>query len=276
MLNNHYNSFLVKVDHHPDARATRCRCATTSSIRTPTTSSAAAAARRRRRAPRATTCTRDQAFVANAVSVLSPRLVNEAALPGRRGARSTSRRSYNEPSLEHLELHHHGEEHVRRRLLRRDADPVRRQPDVDAGRAPAEGRRRRQLSCATTRSLQPVLPGADRLSQRSRALSDASRRLSSGGRSSPAAPTYPGHQHPNWTSATSRRDVAGRHRVQTSITAHAGSSRRITWQAGVAADAHLRAALRLRALSVAISSREGSQQRGSRAGAPRTPTAREA
>jgi len=62
-----------------------------------------------------------------------------------------------------LEFHHHGQEHVGRRFLRRDSTPVRRQRDAQRRRTSDEGRGRRELSAERV-AMGPVLPGADHLS----------------------------------------------------------------------------------------------------------------
>jgi outer membrane receptor protein involved in Fe transport len=98
VLDNHYNSFLAKVDHHPSENHTL-------SIRynfldsntdnflggggraSPTSSTAR------------DNVTRDQAVVANVVSVFSPRLVNEARVQIARRTFDFSA-AYNEPSLD--------------------------------------------------------------------------------------------------------------------------------------------------------------------------------
>jgi outer membrane receptor protein involved in Fe transport len=98
VLDNHYNSFLVKVDHHLEQKHTlsiRYNFLDSSTDNflggggraSPTSSTAR------------NNLTRDQALVANAVSVLSPRLVNEARFQFARRTFDFSA-VYNEPSLD--------------------------------------------------------------------------------------------------------------------------------------------------------------------------------
>ncbi|MGH9329280.1 MAG: carboxypeptidase regulatory-like domain-containing protein, partial [Vicinamibacterales bacterium] len=98
ILDNHYNSFLVKVDHHPSENHTLSVRYNFLDSNTDNFLGGGG-----RASPTSSTArdneTQDQAFVTNVVSILSPRLVNEARFQVARRTFDFSAR-FNEPSLD--------------------------------------------------------------------------------------------------------------------------------------------------------------------------------
>src|SRR5262249_22543621 len=98
VLDNHYNSFLIKVDHHLGQKHT---LTARYDFLDSQTDNFLAGGRRASptSSPARNNLTRDQAFVANLVSVISPTLVNEARFQYARRTFDFSA-AYNEPSFD--------------------------------------------------------------------------------------------------------------------------------------------------------------------------------